>query len=841
MFFRSKIAVVARIVAAAGVLFSLYGLEAHYGMTGDPGKEPGSEGRITGRFVDRSGDPVPGVKVYIKDRSLILLGRSDEQGFFDLSVAVNGFPKAAKISLAAMKPWYATGRVKAVVPAGETVSLGRITLAPGGAVEGCVRDSRGDPVPGICVRCGVGSVVDRDVYISTPRQQQLGRFFLPWFGASHASACQQGLTDAAGRFRLHCLPAGVVTVWAGGEGFFSSRIDPVEITAGKMKKEVDFELHAIEAANRIEGKVEMPDGVPLPSDLAVEAASEGPGETISCSERISGSGGFSFFTNCEDPFSITVSTEGGCFRPATRKNVPPGTLDLRIALSPSPSFKILVHGDDGSIPDRFAVGMVEKGFDPMLAFFEEMALPKIMIFERRDLDDSGCARIPVPEFPFRLDVTAPGFRRAVLGPFEVESIPEKLDVLLKAGLVMEGRVVARGEHVEGARVSLHGAVPPGKICRVDGFICRSMPDAVATAFTGSHGRFTFVIDDFEDFPRLRFWRDEPYGGYFIRAEADGFAPADIGPIDPDSLSGRGEMIVEIAKGGAIEGVVETGKTREPSGVIIVATRGDGFTRSTRTGPGGGYRFEGLTPGLWRVAEHDSEIDPESGFGTVFLDDDEVGEPRAEGGTICTVLEGKVARCDLDLPHETRALLAGSLSIGGLEKRGGIVELTYTEGSDGFGTPVPRIKLEKDGTFRFSDVKPTRYVMRIYLDQGEREQGDPIRKVEIGTLITLSRGKNRWDFAPPLGSLKISGAARTNEESHLRLDWVKAERPSIFETVSVSFRPDATGCCLLPAIPAGTCKIIRVGKAKPSGRPVRRKLADVEVAEGDEAVIDLGSG
>src|SRR6185295_5889938 len=90
----------------------------------------------------------------------------------------------------------------------------------------------------------------------------------------------------------------------------------------------------------------------------------------------------------------------------------------------------------------------------------------------------------------------------------------------------------------------------------------------------------------------------------VRASATGFAPAESGPLDPRLAR---ELELELTRGGALEGRVLVDEGQSAEGTIVGINRGDVAPRTMRAGPGGHYRFEGLTPGAWRVEVREQEL------------------------------------------------------------------------------------------------------------------------------------------------------------------------------------------------------------------------------------------
>ena len=79
------------------------------------------------------------------------------------------------------------------------------------------------------------------------------------------------------------------------------------------------------------------------------------------------------------------------------------------------------------------------------------------------------------------------------------------------------------------------------------------------------------------------------GEFYLRAEAEGFAPAEQGPWPIDPQRGLAGLSVELTRGGTIEGSVYGAE--QVAGRIVAISRGDAHAQTTRTDGEGRYRFE----------------------------------------------------------------------------------------------------------------------------------------------------------------------------------------------------------------------------------------------------------
>jgi len=290
----------------------------------------------------------------------------------------------------------------------------------------------------------------------------------------------------------------------------------------------------------------------------------------------------------------------------------PGTLDLVIRMHAARSLELVVRDPDQRDVEGVAVelGMNRAGSKAQL---EEIA--------------PGRYRMQLPDAPFSLEVSAPGFhtftteRRALLDPATLSS---PLEIVLHRAPIVRGRVVAAGRAVAGAHVELRRDMPEA-LETVNGFRCVMNSMADARGSTVADGAFELTCD--------------LDGAVWVRASAPGLAPGELGPLDVAQLGA--DLVLELNEGGAIEGRVLLPEGRDGEGTIVAVNHGDGAPRTQRAGPDGSFRFEHLCVGRWQVLANAAEVDPTRRAYTSL--------PEAEPiEWNCEVSAGRSTRCDLDL-------------------------------------------------------------------------------------------------------------------------------------------------------------------------------------------------
>lgn len=580
------------------------------------------------------------------------------------------------------------------VAAGDTLDLGDVLLRAAGSIEGTVRGPTGLPVAGATLRAeekpiqaGIASALLSPTQLMPETASTGPHTFLV-----------ETTSDDQGRFRLDHVPEGDVRVWAGAEDHRWTASAVIGVVAAGVHRGLELVIEPIGARDVIDLVVLQPDGTPAPR-ASVSYRYEGEQQSGSGSSRTDADGRYRLFVHVQTTYSFSAEDSESRYRPAVANDVEPGTRDLVLKLGEVRSLQLVVH----------AVGATEvRGLSVSL---DNPANELHLGDQSVDGVVDGPVEVMLPASVFVLRVKAPGFEAQELGPFEPEGMPARLDVTLRALPGVRGTVLAHGRPVAGAEVVLCPAIQPNQRLEVNGFPCRSQAGSAERVTSASDGSFCLTLRD--------------SGSYYIRAEAGGFAPADVGPFELDPERGAEGLRIEVSEGGAIEGRVITPPGETAAGLIVGASRGDGYGSTVRSDAQGQYRFDGLTEGPWQVALRDTEIRPSHRSSSMSSSASEAGIPWS-----CEVRAGQVTRLDLQLQDFLRSTLSGQFEFPGVDFSSLTVKLSE-------GDLEVEAAVAADGSFELPAVDPGSYRLVF---QGTRADG-----VFFLALFRthLDRGPQRW--------------------------------------------------------------------------------------------------
>ena len=732
------------------------------------GDRPAIETAVTGRVVTEAAAPLRGARVEVRVQEDARSALSGEDGSFRVDLVV---PPHA--------PWW-DRPPRPILPAWLTISaagretlarrielektgplaLGDLVLRPGGSIAGRVLDADGGPVAGAWV--GIEDGESAAVPVDERRLWDAGRL----------TRGVPATTDGAGAFRIDGVAAGPGRLWAGKAGFRAGRSALVEVEASAESPGVEVRVEAERPEDRVEGRVVGPDGSAVASPTVCLQA-DGGGRRTARSMQGGPDGSFSipvewtaeFFVLVQDPRGRWGPAFAGPLRPGERsveiRFPEPRLVALRVrSAAGAPIGKWHAHLGHGSIPFGHWVFGVRPG-------------------EHAD----GTARFHVPGFPFKVAVSAGGFSRRTIGPFDPESLPDAIECVLEPVAALRGRVLADGRPVAGARVSAHREMPDGQKCVHGGLPARMSPNPEAEATAGPDGSFSLPL--------------EIRGAYFVRAEADDLAPAEIGPVPFDPARGADAVELPLGPGGALEGRVLVPPGRSPEGTVVVLHRGDGRPLTARVAGDGRYRFERLLPGRWILAERD----PRSPIGTSTW----FGPGTSEFPWNCAVEEGRTTTKDLDLTGVGRALLRGRFGWGDPgDARGWSAALL----PPGHGFPAAvggSVVLGADGAFELAAPNPGPWRVQL---------SSPGGSFRILDATDLAEGETAWALDLRFG--RIEGTL--DPASRWAVLWQGAgERWAIAEAA-----PAADGSFTVERMPAGRARLVLVDGANLARDPDPRR-------------------
>ncbi|MFG0316749.1 MAG: sigma-70 family RNA polymerase sigma factor, partial [Planctomycetota bacterium JB042] len=524
---------------------------------------------ITARVVDPSGRPLEGATVELTD----VPGHR-------ASSAADGTVRMTGEVPEALVPWlgnqatfrvsragYTTEEVRARLVLGEDVPLGDVVLRPGATVVGRVEDADGRPA----ADAEVWSVVLVDGKPMT---------------AEALNSEARATTDAAGRFHLSGVPAGAVRIEARGADQERGHSAALELGAGDLVEGVGISLPpAAERPPWIDGVVVDPDGAPVSGASVNYAATLGRAR-VSGSTRTDEDGTFRIVANVVTAHRLFATSPAGEFRASEAVDIRPGDR-VTLRLRPSRTFDVVaIGGNDGALPEFSAF---TRTGESRVNTFAETA--------------DGRVALQLPDSPFTLVVEAPFHERTEVGPLDPARVlaDVRVEVALRTLPPLTGVVTLDGDPVEGASVRVHRMATVRT--QADGFPVRVSPPREAQGATDADGSFVLTLRE--------------AGAYVVRVEADGAAPAEIGPFEYEPTIGVAPLDVRLGEGGVLAGRVLPPPGRSAAGTIVGISRGDGYARTARVGADGRFRFERLIPGRYHVVRHDRELrpGPPQSFGT----------------------------------------------------------------------------------------------------------------------------------------------------------------------------------------------------------------------------------
>ncbi len=675
-------------------------------------------------------------------------------------------------------PGRATRFVEAALARGEITHLGDVVLGPGGSVRGQVVDPLGQPFAGAEVL-----VTPPDLWgdLEAARRR----------GPSKNVLGPTGRSGAGGRFRVDGVTPGKVRAWASAEGMRHAISAPLEVLPHGETEEVRLVLEPIESADRIAGIVLAPDGTPVPG-AGLGGLERSPSMARSIQLQTDADGRFEMTATSGHFYDLQALDPMNRWSEVSADGVRPGTADLVLRFREARWIEVAVHADGEPVAEY-----------ELSAVHEEPGRHNVLE-QARGPHPEGRTRLRVPNLSFAVEVDAQGFALEQQGPFDPAAPPETLEFTLVPQPGIHGRVLAGDEPLAGALVELYeGAWPQERILCM-GYLSRVRPGTVEETRTDDEGRFVLH-------PRES-------GSYHVRAEAEGLAPGDLGPLDIDPALGARDLEIVLGPGGALEGRVLLPPGRDPTGVIVAVNRGDAHPRTLRSDAEGRFRFEGLTPGPWQLLAGKLEVLEGQG-GTSYS-----GTQRAiELPFNCEVLEGRTTRADLDLRDWRPSEIRGELLVNGQPARDWIV--TARPG-DEFTTvgPPPSTAVDARGSFTLSldDPGPVGLSLRPPVESGGEGAFD--------VTLEVVPGPNTWRADLAMGRLSGSLPAPGSPDELLSYSSDEGVVPSCWFPIVL----DAENRFVLPFVPAGPGRITL--RAPQAGRWQREVLAEVDIPAGGERSV-----
>jgi hypothetical protein len=725
---------------------------------------------VTGSVLDTSGDPLEGAEILVGDpwEGESSVARSDASGAFRGELV----ERPDSFLFTAFAEGFEGARKHAEGPRGAELRLGTFRLGPGGEVGGRVVDERGQGIVRAWVEWlpATAFPVDFDAAREDgPEEEDYDerRF--------HALA----RTGADGAFRLRGLPRGECFLAAHAHAKQHGWTGIFEVRGGPLPELEIVLLPSVTARSSIAGIVEDPAGQPLADialrfrmrDQRMDLATTGP------------DGRFVLDYGWTRPVDLGAHDPKQRYGSTWIEGVRPGTQDLVLRMG-EPSWIVLRLVD--------AVGRAVP--------WGHVRLEGV----QHDGGREGSVRIERPDEPFRVEVSAPGFRPETLGPLEPPPPGAELRLTLQPGQSLRGRVVHRGRPVAGARLDLARTHAPGETREGRGFAPSDHPFLLVGSVDldgndgTSDGSGAFVLTIHED------------GWQGLRVEAQGFPMTVFGPYDLERTGGEAELVLELERAGSIEGSVRSAPGGEARERLVAASNGWSFVRTAPVDSDGRYRLEDLAPGPYQVRSCEppaASLQPfqrwSSSAGPVAWD--------------CRVQSGSTTRFDLDLAGEGTVVLSGRLQLVGAEARAAQA-LLFAPGTQPGSWSPPRASSEvaSDGSFELVLSRPGSYRLEV--------QAPPLTLSEE---LELFAGRREWTQRLETGRLRIRPGA---DQGSVRYT-ARAGPLEILASIRWFERGEPVS-----EVPAGRGRLERRAPANPP-QPWAL-LREVEVPAGQEVVVEV---
>lgn len=746
-----------------------------------PEPAPGTgSATVTARLVDEDDQGLLGASITLGQSEL----RAHSRAGGEVSLTFEFEGPEATFEFVARADGRAATWTRAAVRSGETTHLGVVRLVHAGGIAGVVRDADGNPLVGVRVVTTLLENEKRDPEEVRRRGPELD---------PHAPEVVSGID---GRFALQGVAEGSARVWGHAEGFAWSVAGPVKVRRTEVAQ-CELVLEPLRTDDRVTGIVQAPDGTPL-EGVRIGYSFQTSSYASGGAELSEADGRFSILVQHRVPHDLEVRDPESRYV-SLRRTVEPGSDPVVLRFAEAKPFEVRVTDEDGEPLEAFSVSTV-------------MANDRYEWFSQAVAGDrpDGVATLNRPDEPFRILVQARGFAE-LLGEVIREPV-QRVELALEPLAGVRGTVVADGKPVVGARVTLHDVISDHFEHRINGF--RALTgDAKDETTSGTLGTF-------ELFPEQR-------RAYTVRAQAGGFALAEIGPFDLDPSVALTDLELHLTRGGAIAGVVLTRAGVDPSGLVLGFNRGDGHARTLRVSPDGTYRIEGLTPGPWSVTRRDRELLP-SEHSASFDGLGEVVPLEFD----CEVVDGETTTYDLDLRDVPPCRVRGRLLGGGASFEGWTASLA-TPGIAVDDTVLHTGFVEEDGTFELQVDLSREVVLLVQAPM------TPSGRLELTEVMQLEPGDREWTFDARFGSAGVRGAlpsAGSEVVYEYRFEGVVEERELRVKQRCVV---DGEGRIRLAVVPAGPGVIRRYTPgSNATERGAWHELVRFDAREGETIDVQL---
>ncbi len=688
--------------------------------------------RFEARVTDERGLPITGARLLWREHEST---PSAADGGVALSVERAAFGARSVVRVDA--DGYLPLELELAPSDAERTSVGDVTLAGGAVLTGTVLDQNGQPLPAVRVALTwahpVAATLEQ-VRRHGPRMPEL------WNGASETES------DVDGRFEFRSFGTGTRSLWAGSAGYLWSIEGPIAIAAGDAL-DVSLVLAPAERGMRIRGVVLDPEGRAVPQAHLWFYADPGRGKS---SGKADAEGRFDLLLEVDEPHELRAVHPAGTYSESMLQGVEPGATDVVLQFVRTRPLDIVPLGRGGLPIAESEVWALNASDDNFIA--------------------EGGESLLEPSEPFHIRIRADGYAQGTFGPFEPGALPDTAEFQLTPVEELTGSVTAGGVALEGAAIEVYGSIG-NQVVYHRGLRVTRYPFSFLDDETDAHGRFALTPREAQDF--------------LVRVRAAGYAALEQEVRGYDPSTGA-ELEFALTPGGSISGVVLPLPGKEPTGLLVIASRGDAHERTQRVGPDGAFYFEHLSPGPWFV-----EVTPDdlSDAGATFLSERELPELDAN----CVVVEGEEIFVELDLARAPRAILEGRLQVDDAPAHGWSVGLEPRDRPSGRPSEFPKATSDDGGRFRLETPVLGAHTLRLGAPQG----------IAVSVPLELEHGSADWQLALFTASLELANVPPSSERYFRpHLSWSGSRGM----TARVELSPDALGSARLEGIPAGSYEV-----------------------------------
>ena len=730
---------------------------------------------LHGRVVDGGGRPIAGAVLERgSDGERRAAGSTDAYGRFRLDVGFeNPLEDAFEAAVSVRKPGFATRSVTTILRRSAPTDLGDLVLKRACAVAGRLEDEGGRPIAGTAL---VGPVpIPRD---DPDRVRRLG----PQYDANAVNVPTVAV-GADGSFTIEDVEPGALRVWGTAEGRGWASTEPIDLREGERRDGIVLRLAPLVRSDSIVGRVLSPDGSPV-AKARIDAAFQTPEYATSIAVNTDAEGRFEILVQANVPHELRVQDREDRWGPIAAAPVRAGD-DLVLRFEEPRQVEIHVKSREGG-----AVAEYEARAEQVDRLVQGIGFLPIESTKRGERHEEGVAKLRVPSVRFQLEIVAPGYATAELGPFDPDRLPQRIEFELEPLPGLEGRVVADASEtvdLAGTRVELHKWMQSeGSCVWKNGYRTYYGGHTEVFATTGSDGKFRLDLRKSGRFTLLAKPPPELAGR---------FPTAELGPLDLDVHVGASGLELRLNPGGAIEGRVLVASGGSPAGRIVAMNHGDAGVFTVRTDEEGRFRAERLAPGRWQVMLATEDVLESTTHWSSVAEEETPDESLLWN---CRVDEGKTTRIELDDRHARSGSLAGRLELVGASAEGWIATLRDAAAMRPEAVAGSTAVLDRDGRFTLAFQRDGKHRLAL------AAPGEPGVTLVLRAELELRAGENEWKRSLAVGRLSGSGfAPAPGEEAQFRY---AAHADGI--EVTCNLVPDPTGSFALPIAIAGPGAIER---------------------------------